>query len=186
MKKLLFATAMAAMLVALGVPSAAAGHGGEPVTSHRTYEWGQTEVIAINCATGSSTLGTGCDPTGQTQDGSIDIAGIIWTPDELPDGVDSVQTAIVDDVFGSGVISGDACTDENGNNVCGETEEGEVETEFCGSSATFDIPPAPNWDAFVVFLEGVLEQNLNGCTPDAYATTGGVLNPNGGVFTTFG
>lgn len=185
MRNLLLAIGVGLLLTAA---PALAGHGGDPISVQRTYEVGPIEVGAVTCIGNPQGLTGSCDPTGQTQDGSIDVGGAIFTADDLPDGVDAFQATIVDDIWGPDVVSGDMCTDEDGNDVCGETDKGEVEEEFCGSSSVVSIPPVPNFDSATVFVEGPQEQTTNGCSTTAAptgATTGGVLNPNGGIFITF-
>lgn len=172
------ATIAAALVIApiLVVPPVLAGHGGDPITSHVTYEIGPTWGY-----------GNLEDPVGITQDNSIDTGGAKWFGDEMPRGVDKVQVTIIDDVWGGNVIGASVATDENGNNIYGEEENGEVSAEFCGTSPVVDIPPAPAWDAVIVFAGQPYRQYL-ACDPTAAptgATTGGVVNPHGGIYGTF-
>lgn len=188
MKRLVLVMLAGALMTA---PLALAGHGGAAISVHRTYEFGPAgDFQANNCVTGNEDLGTGCDPTGQTQDGSIDYGGLIVTPDnpQVVDGMDSTQASIVDDVFGAEQVGGAICTDENGDGTACDEDAGEVNGQFCGSSPVFEVPAAPNFDAVVVFINGPMFQFFQGCdmTVAPTSTTGGVLNPNGGVFFTFG
>lgn len=170
-------------LALVTAPAALAGHGGDPVSIHATYELGPTFFV-WSCPPGDA--GLGCDPTGQTQDGSIDLGGVQIFAEDVPRGVDSVQAAVVDDVFGPGSVAGFLCTEEDGNNVCGETDKGEAAQVFCGSSSTLSIPPAPNWEKTDVFVS-YYGWELTDCDlADGFATSGGVLNPNAGIFVTFG
>lgn len=185
MKKLVLALLAGALMTA---PVALAGHDGAAITVHRTYEFGPTgDRYAGNCMTGNEDLGTSCDPTGQTQDNSIDHGAVIVGPGDVPEGVDAAQAAIVDDVWGAGVVGGAICTDEDGDSTYCEEDEGEVNGQFCGQSDTVSFPPAPNWDGVAIWINGIIFQTLQGCdlTAAPFSTTGGVLNPNGGVFYTF-
>lgn len=166
----------------LAAPTALAGHGGDPITIHRTYEVGFT-YAGVHCVPGYATVD--CDPTGQTQDGSID-ASVVWyekAAGDLPAGVDAVQASVIDDIFGPGIIGGHICTDEggDGNDICGEAHE--TNEAFCGQSSVVDIPRI--WQAVGVFLGGPVRQTLS-CDPtQGIATSGGVLNPAGGVYLIF-
>lgn len=99
----------------------------------------------------------------------------------------SVQASIIDDLWGPGVVAGFLCTDENANDVCGETDEGEVARWFCGDSAPVAVPPSPDLDAVAVFVGGPIAQaqHCDATEAPTGGTTGGVLNPGNGVFLTF-
>lgn len=177
--------AAGATLALLAAPSASAGHGGDPVTLRATYEVGPLPGV-WTCIPGS--LLDGCDPTGLSQDGSIDAGGARWFPDEVPEGVDVVQASIVDDVWGANVIAANLFTCAGGNAICGDEEQGEVSVIFCGTSPPVDIPAAPAWEQVGVFLGYAVWQYTVCDFTDAPtgATTGGVLDPAGGIFVTFG
>lgn len=180
------ATSTAVVLALLMVTTPAmAGHGGSAVTVHRTYEWGQAEIIGWECPTGwaLSQLGQDedCDPTDQTGDGSIDVGGVVIEPDDVPADVTHIRVSIVDDLFGPGRVGGDLCVSSDQPNICGYP--GDITEEFCGSTGPHRLPA--DWKAVAVFVEGAIEQHLNGCDPTAYATTGGVVDAEGGIFATF-
>lgn len=182
LRKLLIVVGIATILM---TPAALAGHGAAPVTMHRTYELGPTFFV-WSCPPGDA--GLDCDPTGQTQDDSIDLGGVQIFAEDVPVGVDTVQASVVDDVWGAGVVAGFLCTEENGDNICGDTEAGEVQQNFCGQSEVMDIPPAPNWEKVDVFVSFPVWQ-VEHCDPTAAptgATSGGVANPAAGIFITFG
>lgn len=162
--------------VALSAPPALAGHGGSPIRDHQTYEFAPTW--------GYSSWG---DPAGVTDDGNFQTGGAKWFGEDLPVGVDAVQVSVVDDVWGAGVIGASLATDVDDNSIYGEEEQGEVAVQFCGNSPVVDLIPTPGWAALIVFVGQPYRQYLN-CDPlDAPtgATTGGVLDPAGGVFGTF-
>lgn len=156
-------------------------------TFHQTYEVGPT-YGAFRCyatvdVEQDVNPNEDCDPTGLTQDDSIDTGGAIFLPDEVAPGATSLQASIVDDVFGSDTTAGYLCTDQNDNNVCGETDQGEVRELFCGASPVVPIPTPDKWDAAVVFASYPGWMVTQGC--DGFGTTGGVLDPAGGIYATF-
>lgn len=159
--------------IAVATPTVWAGHGGDPVTIHRTYEQGTTFVGTHQD-----------DPTGLTQDGTLDIGMTVVIPDELPPGIDSVETFIVDDTFGPGVVAGSFCVYVDDDTMCGEEDDGEPNEIFCGSSPTLSLPSG--WWRIDVWVHGPFHQ-AQFCDPtQGFATSGGVLNANGGIFLTFG
>lgn len=193
MKKLLLAAAVLVLMVA---PFATATHSA-PITEHRTYEtalhnYGAV-ALAWTCPTGFVTGQVGepdCDPTGTTQDGSIDLGGFVVTRDEddaTMDDISAVTISIVDDVWGPGVVSGSAGTDEDDDNIAGEEDEGEARVDFCGDSAPMDVSGAhSDWVAIAGFVWGGVKQALDcDITAASGGTSGGVLDPAAGVFVTF-
>lgn len=172
---------VAASLLILGVP-VQAGHGGDPLTVHKTYE------EAVHNTAGLILVQQFDDPTGQTQDGTLHLGGAGFYPEDVVPGVDSVQASIVDDVYGAGTVVGWITSDENGNNIGGEEEHGEVSVFFCGQSQPVSIPPSPDWYFIIIGVGGEIHQALI-CNPAAAptgGTSGGVLNPAGGIYATFG
>lgn len=178
-----------ALLAPAGIATAT-----HPETFHITYE-----IPAVQ--TGARLEDSSEDILGVTSDGSFDLQGTeFFCPKDhhedgtFPDwarsgcGYDSVQASVVDDTFGSGVVGATISSDFNDNHITGEEEHGEFVHDFCGSSPVFDIPVMPDagTGGIAIFLNGAAEQTLN-CDPTAAptATTGGVVNPNGGIFVTF-
>lgn len=150
---------------------------------------------------------TTADPTGLTDDGYVNQGGCLWEfaataqapPSSAIEGqvpVDgeysSFQLAVVDDVFGP-ALGANACLDVDNDRICGEDDEGEVSFAFCGTSPV--IEPEIDSDGnghqdlgsnLMVFLNGPHHQVTN-CDPSANpygGTTGGVLDPAGGLFLT--
>lgn len=76
-----------------------------------------------------------CDPTGQTEDGSIDLGGIILR--DL-DGVSAVEAHVTDDVFGD-AVGGRLCEDHDDNNICGEPDKGEALLPFCETGGVLGV-----------------------------------------------
>lgn len=156
-------------------------------TKHRTYELGTPgDHLVSNCV--AATVADGCDPTGATPDGSVDLGGFVWTPEDLPTGTDAVQVTVCDDVWGCEAVGGRVCVDVNAHNVCGETHAHEPYVPFCGGgSPVVSLPSGSSFGAVVLFLNGPEEQNTR-CFPDAPAgaTTGGIVDPAAGVYASFG
>lgn len=111
------------------------------------------------------------------------------------------QLSVVDDLWGPGVvIGGFICNDGNDNGICGETEKGEVAEEFCGGDAGSPgglATSTKDWDGdghadygarLVITVYGPVRQTLScgtgGPTMVPGATTGGILDPAGGLFAT--
>lgn len=147
------------------------------------------------------------DPTGLTSDGYVNQGGCLWefsaTAEDPPSSaiegqvpVDgeygSFQLSVVDDVFGP-ALGARACLDVDNNRICGEDEKGEVSFSFCGTSPV--IEPELDTDGndhpdlgsnLMVFLNGPHHQALD-CDPTVNpwgGTTGGILDPAGGLFLT--
>lgn len=177
------AIALAALLVAVAVPAAA--H--EPLTIHRTYE-AVTERWA-DCTARD-------DPSGLTADGFLNVNCVVLHDDELGSHDGHVQVATVDDVFGAGTVGAYVafydCDPHNDDAdrlpaICQQVgEAGEFGGSFCGTSPVYETPPDAAWNHLVVGLNGAASQAMD-CDPTSTptATTGGVLNPGGGVFATF-
>lgn len=186
--------------------TAAAGHRAR-VTAHCTYEIGELEPNAgftIDYAIE--------DPVGVTADGAInDTVCAFHTPATDPgegsqlgpahfflsgvltiDGqYGSAQASIVDDAFGNH-IGGAMCGDFNHDHLCGDPDEGEPASSFCGTSEVVSVGQDTDGDGhsdfgwgLVVGVNGYVQQVLN-CDPTQAptSTSGGVLNPNGGIFVT--
>lgn len=151
----------------------------------------------------------GSEPTGLTQDGSINYMGCQWEfPDSKPSGADyrtweggpqvsgeysQVQTTIVDDIWGPGVVGGISCMDVDVDYVCGDPDKGELGATFCGTSPIFASQTDTNGNGhddlggrFLTILSGVAFQSFD-CPgdPEKFGISGGVLNPNAGIFLTF-
>lgn len=136
------------------------------------------------------------DPTGLTADGFLNVNCIVLHDDDLGTHDGHLQVATVDDAFGAGVIGAAVtfydCDPHNDHadrlpDICeavGET--GEFGGRFCGTSPVYETPPSSDWNHLAVHLNGAVSQTIDGCdvTTAPTATTGGVLNPNGGVFVT--
>lgn len=177
MRKTLIGFGIAILL--LTVPLAAADH---DLSAHRTYEFGPPgDYIIIQCVTGNEQLGTDCDPTGTTQDGSIDLGGAIFSGEELA-GFTTVEASIVDDVFGSGTVGFWLCAHIEGSGAC--DDPGELMGQFCGSSGAQTLPDG--YDSFTVFVNGAIFQALDcDATQAPTSTSGGLLDPSGGIFLSF-
>lgn len=102
------------------------------------------------------------------------------------------QASIVDDLFGAGTVGGVVAADFDHNTVFGEDDKGEPSTTFCGTSSMLetgndtdgDGHPDFGW-AVAVFTNGPVRQVLNCDAVQApTATTGGVLDPAGGIYLT--
>lgn len=175
--------------------------------AHCTYEVGELEPnvgFTIDYAMD--------DPTGLTRDGSInDTVCAFHTPDSDPgensdlgpfhfalSGVTTIdgqysqaQASIVDDVFGP-AIGGAMCADFNHDHICGDPDEGEPATTFCGTSPTIKVGQDTDGDGhddfgwgLVVGVNGYVGQALNCNSVEApTSTSGGVLDPAGGMFVT--
>lgn len=189
---------MSALLVvgAFGLGGAAASHATEK-TVRCTYEVGSTGDIWENTIE---------DPAGVTQDGYISWGGCGWEFVDTDTGdypvfsqfrdvtgeYTSLQLAIVDDVFGS-TVGGFACGDVDSNYVCGEDDKNEIVAQFCGTSPTFtavgdaDGDGHEDFGGFMgTFVNGPYRQAMNCDATEAPtgATSGGVLDPAGGIFMT--
>lgn len=199
------AVAAGLLLVAVAL-SAAAGPARathqDDLVSRCTYESGGTDFWAISAS----------DPTGLTEDDDIAIGGCAWTfPDADPGGGEGppltditgtglivsgeysqAQASVVDDIFGTevgAIIASDA--DHDGG--FGDEEKGEFSETFCGQSPVFTSDIDHDGDGhpdlafqIAVFLNGPYGQALN-CDAAANpvgATTGGILDPSGGIFMT--
>lgn len=168
-------------IVGLLSPSAA---GAAALTFHDTYEAPPIGVATLQHP----------DRVGVTSDGrfnagrvtkTIEIQNVSGNP---VDGLEAtLQAAIVDDLFGAGVIGGEFCVnlDQDDYNCDGEERQG----TFCGSSPAHEVMLKAGRTEIDVWVNGVFFQATAGCddvtSPSGpTATTGGVLNPAGGVFTT--
>lgn len=182
------ATAVALLLAVALAPLAAGGHGGTPVTLRATYETARPNAWPVGlvwaCPTGYLLGLAGqeadCDPTGQTQDGSIDLGGAVFVNDD-PGGpladTTRLRLAVVDDVFGAGVVAATFCID----GVC--DEETENQGTFCGDSGVIEVPDG--WSDVVVWVWGPTGQALHCDIQEALGgTSGGVLTEDGGIFLT--
>lgn len=167
---------MVALLLTLAAVPATAAE--DPETRRWAYELGATgDTVAASC---------GCQ--GQIQDGWTDLGAVRFSAGA--DGI-SVQASVVDDAFGT-LVGGTVCTDENRDNVYCDRAQGEVHRGFCRTSPKVDIPHYDGWhdgdraqghyDTVAVFLNGPVGQ-ASDCDPAAAptATTGGYLDPAGGV-----
>lgn len=177
------------LLVLASASPVQAGHNPE-ITAHCTYEFGTSfGAWSFN------------DPTGLTPDGGLNVGGCMfefhandpWTDIEEGIPVDGeytiLQVAVVDDIF-STAIGGSICNDVNGDLVCGAADENEISTSFCGTSEVHEALVDTNGDGHkdfgnygTTFLNRPVGQALN-CDPVAgpAATTGGILDPAGGIF----
>lgn len=185
----------ALMVLAYGAAPATAGHLPQ-VTASCTYE------IA---GTGDFWENTKEDPTGLTSDGYVSWSGCLFGFDSYdgPDIEDAVPmgdnehteatVAVVDDIFASNV-GAFLCTDVDNDYVCGDEEKGEFAQDFCGGSSGA-LPASGDTDgdghkdfgvAAAVFVNGPINQATI-CDPTVNpvgGTTGGITNPNGGIFIT--
>lgn len=102
------------------------------------------------------------------------------------------QASIVDDVYGSGVIAGAIAGDFDHDHVVGE--EGEPLFNFCGTSPVVESTQDADgdghddfgWGLFVAY-HGPINQALQcDATQAPTSTTGGVLDPAGGIYLTVG
>lgn len=164
------------------------------VTTHCTYEVGTVGTVVGY---------THSDPTGATADGFINLGGCSWafrpqenmysavTDSMRLDGERTLmQFSIIDDVFGNAVGAA-FCVDIDGNAVCGEEGSPDLHAQFCGTSPVFEAPKDTNGDGHKDFgidaglwLNGPVDQGMF-CDPTVNpvgATSGGILNPNGGIF----
>lgn len=191
------------MVLAFGAGSAVGSH--SPTATDRcTYE------IAATGDFWENTMHP--DPTGLTNDGTLNWGGCLWAfPDTDPGGSNvwdnieqgrvvegefsTLQISIIDDVFGNSV-GGLACNDVNHDYVCGTEEDGEFSTTFCGQSDVFESETSYGGDpahadfgyAVAVFVNGPERQVTAGCDVTAApigGTSGGYLNPAGGLFLAF-
>lgn len=133
----------------------------------------------------------------------LDLGGCHWTfPDSggSSGGVNpqravagewnSAAGSIVDDVWGTGGIGAVLCNDGDGDGTCGETDEGEERSEFCGGGPPFtsdvdwDGDGHPDFGASLTLLvNGPGVQTLRcGSMAPVGGTTGGVVDPAGGAF----
>lgn len=190
----------AALLVAAALMLVAAGpvalaQSGDIVTRHRTYETAlnnlQPYFFLLNCPTGYVLEEAGqegdCDPTGQTQDGSIDVGGVAIYPDEATENATKVRVRIVDDVWGPNAVAGYACVLTSPHQFCAQDSYPPDKTSFCGDSGweldTFD----GDWHVLYVWVLGAVHQHYM-CEPyDAITggTSGGVLTEDGGIYADF-
>lgn len=177
----------------------------DPVTARCTYEIPEPQTqFTPQFATD--------DPTGATDDGAINKGVCAFhTPASDPgegsdlgpahvllNGVTTIegqysvaQASVVDDVYGN-AVGGALCADFNHDHLCGDPEEGEPLTTFCGTSPPITVGQDSDdndhddfgW-GLVVGVNGPVWQALN-CDPVAApaSTTGGVMDPAGGIFVT--
>lgn len=188
---------LASLVVAGMAPPAAATHLPNKV-DRCTYEVGPGYHLEY----------TTDDPTGLTSDGTLNQGGCLWEfsdsaqspPTSAIEGQREVsgeysrfQLALVDDVFGP-ELGASACMDIDNNRICGEDEKGEIGFTFCGTSGVHgdeigdtDGDGHPDLGSnLMLFLNGPRRQALN-CDATANpvgATTGGILDPAGGIFLT--
>lgn len=197
------AVALVSALMLSSLGTAAAGHLPSQ-TARCTYEMGEVEpaVVSLDFATD--------DRVGVTSDGAINKTVCAFhTPDSDPgeasnlgpahvllDGVitldgqyGAVQAAIVDDVFGN-AIGGSMFADLNHDHMSGL--DGERVVNFCGTSPVVELGQDTDGDGhddfgwgLVVSVHGYIGQAMF-CDPaqGPTSTTGGVLNPSGGIFVT--
>lgn len=179
MRNALIGIGIATLLLA--APLAAADH---DLTKQATYEFGPPgDLITITCLTGDEDLGTDCDATDLTQDDSIDIGGFIIGAEDLQ-GFTTGQGSIVDDVFGANVVGGWLCTDNDGDGGACDESSGEMRVIACGVWPPSSLPSA--FDAVAGFVNGPVFQTLD-CDPvqAPTSTSGGLLDPSGGIFVSF-
>lgn len=199
-------------IVALGIVASLVGAAApaiadhlDPVTARCTYEVPEPQTaFTPQFATD--------DPTGLSEDGAINKGVCAFhTPDTDPgessglgpvhillngittiDGQYSVaQASIVDDVYGS-AVGGAVCADFNHDHLCGDPDEGEPLETFCGTSPTITVGQDTDGDGhddfgwgLVVGVNGPFWQALNcDATAAPASTTGGVMDPAGGIFVT--
>lgn len=194
------------LLVAAATLGALAGPAQAPhqpeLVSRCTYESGGMDFWAVSAS----------DPAGLTEDGDVAIGGCAWTfPDADPGGADGppltdltgtglivsgeyseAQASLVDDVFGP-EVGADLASDADHDGGFGDPEKGEFSATFCTQSPVFTSDIDHDGDGhpdlafqIAVFLNGPYAQALN-CDPVANpvgATTGGILDPAGGIFMT--
>lgn len=127
------------------------------------------------------------DHTGLTQDEEINVGGVVFTikvDGEEPVEV-SLQGEIVDDLFGPDAVGGEFCVDLNQDGWMCDGDAGERSGPFCGSSPPVPFRLAPGVTKVLVFLHAA-DFQVRKCDPAAAptATTGGVLDPAGGIFLT--
>lgn len=114
---------------------------------------------------------------------------------ELPvtSGRVEITVSIVDDVYGSGAVGGAICTeaanDDYDHVACDEglLTGGEINEEFCnGGPFTVTVEEISEVDAIVVYTNGPKNQ-ADHCDLllAQTATTGGILDPAGGVYISF-
>lgn len=186
---ILAAGLVAALVLAPAVPASHLARR----TFRCTYEVGNIDQLQL----------TNEDPLGLTADGGINIGGCNYRLSEhppiisasMPLGImpDVLQIALLDDVFGTNV-GAFFCNDTNNDHTCGQKQDaGEQVVEFCGSSPPIEAQIDTDGDGqndfghhLFLVLNGPVQQALN-CDPASNpvgATTGGVINPNGGAFFT--
>lgn len=185
------ALAVAVALLAVGATPAALAQTDGVVTVRRTYEVAAHNVavpwLGWTCPTGHLLEQAGeepdCDPTDQTQDGSIDLGGALFESGPRTADATSVRISIVDDAFGGGVVAGHVCVDHDQDNVCGYGYDQSV--IFCGDSPDLRLRGGP-W-TIAVFVGGGVRAELWGCdvTEAPAATSGGLLTEDGGVYADF-
>lgn len=187
-----------AAITAVAAP-ARAPHRPELV-SRCVYEVGTTVFVGVSVS----------DPTGLTEDENVNVGGCGWTfPDADPGGEDPLtdvvggnlvvrgeysqaQASVTDDIFGP-AVGADIASDADHDHTFGEEDEDEFRVSFCGTSPLFTSDVDHDGDGhpdlafeLALFLNGPVRQALN-CDPFANpvgATTGGILDPAGGVFMT--
>lgn len=183
-------------LLLAGAGTVAADHNAT-FTSHCTYEVGVGDPNWLTME----------DPTGLTSDGKINFNGCNFEflasggsepapGDILVEGeYTELQVSIVDDVFGT-QLGAWVGQDADDNGVNGEDEKGEISKVFCGGSSRVFVSEK-DWDGdghadfgaeMVVLTNGPFRQ-VYWCGSTANpvgATTGGVLNPAGGIYLSLG
>lgn len=195
----LAATILATALIALvWLPAASAGHN-PTQTTRCTYELGPG---------GDTWELTRQDPVGVTADGTLNWAGCLWAFRETTDPVfntvfdppqvdgeyNLLQLSIVDDIWGT-QIGGRACGSIDDDAVCGQESKGETAFSFCGTSPVMESHLDVDGDGhsdfgywLVMTVNGPITQAMF-CDPTANpvgATSGGILNTDGGVFMMLG
>lgn len=159
-------------------PAAAPGAGcTNPVTVHATY--GEAAHNAVE-----PFILRVPDLVGSTQDGTVDLGGALV---EVPECAESVQVAIIDDVWGPSIVAGLVCWDfvEEGRFVYPGDGCAVQCAGFGGAGGPVELAPV-----LAVFPGLPLEHRLSGpaCGDDpslvSVATSGGWLDPAGGIFLT--
>lgn len=179
--------ALAVAVLVAGVPAVA---GAETVTRHRTYETAVTNGfpggwLLVDCAPGYGPASDDCDPSGATEDGSVDVGGVVIPADGTADGATEVQVRIVDDVWGAGAVAGYVCALGFAHDSCAEQQSGfEL---FCGESSPVSPHTGEIKEVHVTVL-GTWWQVV-ACDPamaPTGGTSGGVINPAAGIYAEFG
>lgn len=204
------ATALGLMMLTGLAGPAAAGHIDPPGAIRATYEVGQVDFLQLS--DDGHDYGAGGVLGAVTQDGAWNIGGVNWrleprhTEDNPPGqpslsvaldaDPDVAQVSVVDDVWGSGIVGGFFCNDSDDTHTCDDANPDERLVDFCGESPVVTAESDTDGDGrkdfgfhIFVVLAGPVMQVLN-CPADATtnpigATTGGVLDPAGGIYMTY-